>query len=173
MGVPPLALHTTRRLLLAKQLLSETDLPATQIALASGFGSVRRFNAAFQQGCGLAPTQIRRARRQATGDGLTLRLCYRPPFDFAAMLAFLGKRAMPGLRSEEHTSELQSLMRLSYAVFCLKTKKTNTKHKIKKTKSYNKKKISKLNNTIIQNIRKIIKNKSQCRSILLITTQTS
>src|SRR3546814_7213990 len=97
MGVPPLALHTTRRLLLAKQLLSETDLPATQIALASGFGSVRRFNAAFQQGCGLAPTQIRRARRQATGDGLTLRLCYRPPFDFAAMLAFLGKRAMPGL----------------------------------------------------------------------------
>src|SRR3546814_5131379 len=109
MGVPPLALHTTRRLLLAKQLLSETDLPATQIALASGFGSVRRFNAAFQQGCGLAPTQIRRARRQATGDGLTLRLCYRPPFGFAAMLAFLGKRA----RSEEHTSELQSLLRIS------------------------------------------------------------
>ncbi len=97
MGVAPLALHTTRRLLLAKQLLTETNLPATQIALAAGFGSVRRFNAAFQEGCGLAPTQIRRARRQATGDGLTLRLCYRPPFDFAAMLGFLGKRAMPGL----------------------------------------------------------------------------
>src|SRR3546814_8175617 len=31
----------------------------------------------------------------------------------------------PGLRSEEHTSELQSLMRISYAVFCLKKKKTN------------------------------------------------
>lgn len=97
MGVAPLALHTTRRLLLAKQLLSETDLPATQIALASGFHSVRRFNAAFQQGCGLAPTQIRRARCQPVGNGLTLRLCYRPPFDFAAMLNFLGKRAMPGL----------------------------------------------------------------------------
>ncbi|MDZ4379414.1 MAG: AlkA N-terminal domain-containing protein [Xanthomonadaceae bacterium] len=97
MGVAPLALHTTRRLLLAKQLLSETDLPATQIALASGFHSVRRFNAAFQEGCGLAPTQIRRARRQPVGNGLTLRLCYRPPFDFAALLGFLGKRAMPGL----------------------------------------------------------------------------
>lgn len=97
MGVTPLVLHTTRRLLLAKQLLSETDLPATEIALAAGFGSVRRFNAAFQQGCGLAPTQIRRARRPTSGSGLTLRLCYRPPFDFAAMLAFLGKRAMPGL----------------------------------------------------------------------------
>ncbi len=97
MGVAPLALHTTRRLLLAKQLLTETNLPATQIALASGFRSVRRFNAAFQQGCGLAPTQIRRTRSQATADGLTLRLCYRPPFDFAAMLGFLAKRAMPGL----------------------------------------------------------------------------
>ncbi len=106
MGVAPLALHTTRRLLLAKQLLTETDLPATQIALAAGFGSVRRFNAAFQEGCGLAPTQIRRARRQAAGGGLTLRLCYRPPFDFAAMLAFLGKRAMPGLeRVTTHSYE--------------------------------------------------------------------
>jgi AraC family transcriptional regulator of adaptative response / DNA-3-methyladenine glycosylase II len=96
MGVAPLALHTTRRLLLAKQLLTETDLPATQIALAAGFGSVRRFNAAFQEGCGLAPTQIRRMQSRA-GDGLSLRLCYRPPFDFAAMLAFLGKRLMPGI----------------------------------------------------------------------------
>jgi len=97
MGVAPLALHTTRRLLLAKQLLTETNLPATQIALASGFRSVRRFNAAFQEGCGLAPTQIRRTRPRGGIDGLTLRLCYRPPFDFAAMLAFFGKRAMPGV----------------------------------------------------------------------------
>lgn len=104
MGVAPLALHTTRRLLLAKQLLTETNLPATQIALASGFRSVRRFNAAFQEGCGLAPTQIRRTRSQATADGLTLRLCYRPPFDFAAMLGFLAKRAMPGLeRIDAHS----------------------------------------------------------------------
>lgn len=104
MGVAPLALHTTRRLLLAKQLLTETDLPATQIALASGFRSVRRFNAAFQEGCGLAPTQIRRTRSHTTGDGLTLRLCYRPPFDFAAMLGFLAKRAMPGLERVERDS---------------------------------------------------------------------
>ena len=107
MGVAPLALHTTRRLLLAKQLLSETDLPATQIALASGFRSVRRFNAAFQQGCGLAPLQVRRshsAGARTSGDTLTLRLCYRPPFDFAAMLSFLAKRAMPGLERVDSDS---------------------------------------------------------------------
>lgn len=104
LGVAPLALHGTRRLLLAKQLLSETNLPATQIALAAGFGSVRRFNAAFQEGCGLAPTQIRRARKQPMSNGLTLRLCYRPPFDFAALLGFLGKRAMPGLEHVDANS---------------------------------------------------------------------
>lgn len=96
-GVTPLALHGNHRLLLAKQLLTETGLPMAQVALASGFASVRRFNAAFLQGCGMPPTQIRRLRRHPVGDGLSLRLCYRPPFDFAAMLAFLGKRAMPGL----------------------------------------------------------------------------
>ena len=101
MGVAPLALHATHRLLLAKQLLTETDLPAAEVALASGFRSVRRFNAAFREGCGLAPTQVRRTRRAMVADGLRLRLCYRPPFDFAAMLGFLGKRALPGLEQVE------------------------------------------------------------------------
>jgi AraC family transcriptional regulator of adaptative response / DNA-3-methyladenine glycosylase II len=96
-GATPIAVHTTRRLLLAKQLLTETALPVTQVALAAGFHSLRRFNAAFREGCGMAPTDIRRQRTETPGGTLALRLGYRPPLDFPAMLAFLGKRAIPGI----------------------------------------------------------------------------
>ena len=96
-GATPIVVHTTRRMLLAKQLLTETSLPVTQVALAAGFNSLRRFNAAFREGCGMAPTAIRRQRADAPGGALTLRLGYRPPLDFAAMLAFLSKRALPGI----------------------------------------------------------------------------
>jgi AraC family transcriptional regulator, regulatory protein of adaptative response / DNA-3-methyladenine glycosylase II len=96
-GATPIAVHTTRRLLLAKQLLTETHLPITQIALAAGFQSLRRFNAAFREGCGMAPTDIRRLREVAPSGSLTLRLAYRPPLDFGLMLAFLSKRAIPGI----------------------------------------------------------------------------
>jgi AraC family transcriptional regulator, regulatory protein of adaptative response / DNA-3-methyladenine glycosylase II len=96
-GVTPIAVHTTRRLLLAKQLLTETALPVTEVALAAGFNSLRRFNAAFVEGCGMPPTAIRRQRIDTPSGLLTLRLGYRPPFDFPAMLAFLGKRAIPGI----------------------------------------------------------------------------
>src|SRR3546814_5311820 len=44
---------------------------------------------------------------------------------FKTLVAATAER-LPGWRSEEHTSELQSLMRISYAVFCLKKKKKNT-----------------------------------------------
>jgi AraC family transcriptional regulator, regulatory protein of adaptative response / DNA-3-methyladenine glycosylase II len=96
-GATPIAVYATRRLLLAKQLLTETSLPVTEVALASGFRSLRRFNAAFREGCGMAPSAIRRLRTDAPSGTLTLRLGYRPPFDFAAMLAFLAKRAIPGI----------------------------------------------------------------------------
>lgn len=101
-GATPIVVHATRRLLLAKQLLTETALPVTQVALAAGFNSLRRFNAAFLEGCGMAPTAVRRLkagrqRTEAPNGTLTLRLGYRPPFDFAAMLAFLAKRAIPGI----------------------------------------------------------------------------
>ena len=96
-GATPLAVHSTQRLLFAKQLLTETALPVTQVALAAGFKSLRRFNAAFHDGCGMAPTAIRRHGKEAVGDAIVLRLGYRPPFDFKAMLAFLGKRAIPGV----------------------------------------------------------------------------
>ena len=96
-GATPIAVHTTRRLLLAKQLLTETTLPVTQVALAAGFNSLRRFNTAFLEGCGMAPTAIRRQRIETPSGALRLRLGYRPPLDFTAMLAFLAKRAIPGI----------------------------------------------------------------------------
>ncbi|MGH8050895.1 MAG: AlkA N-terminal domain-containing protein [Arenimonas sp.] len=104
LGATPIAVHTTRRLLLAKQLLTETSLPMTQIALASGFKSLRRFNAAFAEGCGMPPSTIRRLRTEAPSGCLTLRLAYRPPFDFSLMLAFLAKRAIPGIENVRTTS---------------------------------------------------------------------
>jgi len=96
-GATPIAVHATHRLLLAKQLLTETSLPVTEIALAAGFRSLRRFNTSFRDGCGMPPTAIRRQRAEAPAGAMTLRLGYRPPLDFAAMLAFLGKRAVPAV----------------------------------------------------------------------------
>ena len=104
-GVAPMGVHGTRRLLFAKQLLTETDLPITQVALASGFASLRRFNDAFRTAYRMAPRDLRKSRRETRepGDVLTLRLGYRPPYDFAAMLDFLRGRALPGVeRVDEH-----------------------------------------------------------------------
>ena len=102
-GAPPISVHTTRRLLFAKQLLTETALPVTEVALASGFRSLRRFNAAFAQANRTAPRELRRHPRAAAGAALVLRLGYRPPYDFAALLAFLRTRALPGVeRVDEH-----------------------------------------------------------------------
>jgi len=79
-GAPPVSVHTTRRLLFAKQLLTETALPVTEVALASGFRSLRRFNAAFAQANRIAPRELRRHPRAAAGAALVLRLGYRPPY---------------------------------------------------------------------------------------------
>ena len=103
LGAPPIPVQTTRRLLFAKQLLTETDLPVTEVALAAGFGSLRRFNDAFVKAYRLAPRQLRRQRADAPADGLVLRLAYRPPYDFGAMLAFLGARALRGI---EHVDDV-------------------------------------------------------------------
>ena len=97
LGAPPSGVHATRRLLFAKQLLSETALPITEVALAAGFGSLRRFNATFREAYRMAPSDLRRKPATTTGDALVLRLGYRPPYDFAAMLAFLHGRALPGV----------------------------------------------------------------------------
>lgn len=99
MGIGPLALHANQRLLLAKQLLAETTLPVTEVALAAGFASLRRFNQAFHDACGMPPTAVRKQSDEldVVPDQIELLLGYRPPFDYAAHLQFLAVRALPGL----------------------------------------------------------------------------
>lgn len=106
-GASPIAVHGTRRLLFAKQLLTETTLPITEVAHASGFGSVRRFNASFQAAYRMAPRELRKRPGMQTmveGEPLVLRLGYRPPYDFAAMLDFLRGRALPGVEVVDDAS---------------------------------------------------------------------
>ena len=100
LGATPQQLQSTRRLLFAKQLLTETVLPVTDIALAAGFRSLRRFNDAFLNAYGMPPTRLRKSLDEAATPGpLQLKLAYRPPFDFAATLAFLRPRVLPGIES--------------------------------------------------------------------------
>ena len=104
LGVTPVALAQTRRLLLAKQLLCETQLRAVDVAFASGFGSVRRFNALFRARYGLEPTAQRRSGVVQTAGRLVLHLGYRPPLDWRALLDFLEARAIPGV---EHVARAE------------------------------------------------------------------
>ena len=101
-GVSPLQYLQTRRLLAAKQLIADTRLPMTQVALASGFASVRRFNDAFVAHYGLNPSALRRAGGNAEvreGQPIEVRLGYRPPYDTAAMIGFFERRALRGVEA--------------------------------------------------------------------------
>src|SRR5262249_45873621 len=99
-GVSPVELAQTNRLLLAKQLLADSSLPVIDVAMTSGFSSVRRFNALFREHYGFPPTHVRRARRQLpNGDALHLTLAYRPPLAWVEMLQFLAGRATAGVES--------------------------------------------------------------------------
>lgn len=97
-GVSPRDYVQTQRLLLAKRLLTETTLPAAEIAFASGFPSVRRFNANFLARYRLTPSQLRKALPDgvASAEAHTFLLAYRPPYDWPALLGFLGARAIQG-----------------------------------------------------------------------------
>jgi AraC family transcriptional regulator, regulatory protein of adaptative response / DNA-3-methyladenine glycosylase II len=100
LGAGPLEIAATRRLLFAKKLLGETALPITQIGLAAGYASLRRFNAAFLSSYGQSPRALRRTgANRVAGATLTLRLPYRTPYDFKALLAFFERRAIPGIES--------------------------------------------------------------------------
>jgi AraC family transcriptional regulator of adaptative response / DNA-3-methyladenine glycosylase II len=98
-GVAPLAWLQTRRLLLAKQLLTDTALPVATVAGASGFASVRRFNAAFAAGYRMPPSRLRRAASTARPAGVLLRLAFRPPYDADGLPAFVAPRAVPGVEA--------------------------------------------------------------------------
>jgi len=97
-GVSPVEYAQTQRLLLAKRLLTDTALPVTEIAFASGFGSIRRFNALFKSQYRLQPGALRRAAPDAAArDSLEFELGFRPPYDWPALNAFLGARAIAGV----------------------------------------------------------------------------
>jgi AraC family transcriptional regulator of adaptative response / DNA-3-methyladenine glycosylase II len=102
LGVSPIALAQTQRLLLAKRLLSDTSMSLTEIAFASGFGSVRRFNALFKSRYGFTPRAVR-GHREYVADGLRCRLEFRPPLAFDTILAYLRLRAIPGVESVDAT----------------------------------------------------------------------
>ena len=100
LGASPLAVAHTQRLHFAKQLIDQTALPMSEIALAAGFGSTRRFNDAFRKTYGRTPRELRsrRGNLKAVG-GLTVQLPYRKPFDSSGLLDFFAARAIPGVEA--------------------------------------------------------------------------
>src|SRR5438445_8792464 len=112
LGASPIAVANTRRLHFAKKLIDETTLPMHQIAIASGFGSVRRFNAGILKVYHRTPTQIRRLAQQKgtqAGNQYLFRLHFRPPYHWQGMLDFLAPRATPGVEVVEDSAYRRSI----------------------------------------------------------------
>jgi AraC family transcriptional regulator of adaptative response / DNA-3-methyladenine glycosylase II len=107
LGASPVAVAQTRRVLLAKQLIVDTRLPMSEIALAAGFGSVRRFNETFQGLFRRPPSALRPGSAAAVAEGtvaesgVAVRLRYRPPYDWESMLGYLRARAIDGVERVE------------------------------------------------------------------------
>ncbi len=103
LGASPVSIAQTRRVLLAKQLIHDTRLPMTEVALAAGFGNIRRFNEIFHQLYKRPPGTLRRAGVTDEPIGktgaVTLKLGYQPPYDWDGILAFLSMRAIPGIEA--------------------------------------------------------------------------
>ncbi len=100
LGASPKQVAETRRHLLARQLVAETSLPLTEVALAAGFGSLRRFNHVFRTLYGQPPSQMRRSRSRSRGaEGLTLTLPFRPPYDWHGAIAVLAAHGIPGVEA--------------------------------------------------------------------------
>lgn len=109
-GVTPVAYAQTARLLLAKRLLTDTRMPVTEVALAAGFGSVRRFNTLFAARYRLQPTALRRsAARPSTVDFHRFVLATRSPFDYDRLLAFFAARLLAGVEQIERRRLQRSL----------------------------------------------------------------
>lgn len=108
LGASPISVAQTRRVLFAKQLIHETRLPMTEVAMAAGFGSVRRFNEIFRDLFHRPPNALRRDHPTGSARGaevgVTLRLRYRRPYDWECMLAYLAARAIPGVEVVENES---------------------------------------------------------------------
>jgi len=112
LGASPIAVAQTRRVLFAKQLIHETQMPITEVALAAGFGSLRRFNEIFRELFHRPPSALRRKALSNSASpeaGVTLRLSYRPPYDWESMLGYLRARAIPGVEVVENGSYLRTV----------------------------------------------------------------
>ncbi|MDJ0795003.1 MAG: Ada metal-binding domain-containing protein [Woeseiaceae bacterium] len=99
-GASPLAVAHTQRLHFAKRLIDQTALSMTDISIASGFGSVRRFNDTFRKTYGRSPRDLRKEGRvQVTASALGVLLPYRRPYDWHGLLDFFSGRATPGVEA--------------------------------------------------------------------------
>jgi AraC family transcriptional regulator of adaptative response / DNA-3-methyladenine glycosylase II len=121
-GASPIAVAQTRRLHFAKRLLDETDLPITQIALAAGFGSIRRFNTAFRKTYARAPRDLRkRPRSESARDEVVLRLAYRPPYHWNQVHDFLAMRALPGVERVDARGYARTVaLSTGHAIVCVR-----------------------------------------------------
>ena len=113
-GVTPMQYLQTRRLLLAKQLLTDSALPVAQVALAAGFHSLRRFNAAFAEHYRMSPSRLRAdaatpASPANVADAVSVTLAFRAPYDHVALLRFLARRAIPGIESVDPATVRRSV----------------------------------------------------------------
>lgn len=99
LGATPIAVAQTYRVQFAKQLITETGLPMSEIAFTAGFSSIRRFNSAMQKAYKMNPSELRRTKKEPVGKAsvLELNLSYRPPYNWDAMLNFLAGRSIPGI----------------------------------------------------------------------------
>jgi AraC family transcriptional regulator, regulatory protein of adaptative response / DNA-3-methyladenine glycosylase II len=110
LGASPVSVAQTRRVLFAKQLIHDTDMPMAGIAAAAGFGSLRRFNETFLDLFHRPPRTLRRRKNPAEPDrDVVLRLRYRPPYDWENMLAFLQTRAIAGVEIIENGRYLRTV----------------------------------------------------------------
>lgn len=105
LGASPKTIAQTRRLQFAKKLIDETQLPMTEIALSSGYGSVRRFNDHFKQVYARSPTELRSGRRATRDQAVDLKIPFREPYDFESLLAFYSVRAIPGVEQVQDVGE--------------------------------------------------------------------
>ncbi len=96
-GVSPVQLAQTWRLLMARRLLRDTNLPVTQVAFASGFSSLRRFNALFRERYGSSPAHLRKTQPGPRAETIRCELAYHPPLAWEELLRFLGDRALAGV----------------------------------------------------------------------------
>ncbi|HUC19355.1 MAG TPA: AlkA N-terminal domain-containing protein [Acetobacteraceae bacterium] len=97
LGASPKAVAGTRRVLFAKRLITDTALPMADVALAAGFGSVRRFNDTFLKLYGRPPSGLRHAGKEAAQSSVRLTLPFKPPYDWSSLIFFLAARAIPGV----------------------------------------------------------------------------